>query len=82
MLKRSLQASKVYTLGDFIIPSLDQTRDVIFKMRDISKSILAQILAAMAYILFNQNISKKEDFRRGQLVYIPSNLIHKKPKQP
>ena len=49
-------------------------------MRDISKSILAQIWAGMAYILIKQKNSKKEDFRKGQLVYIPSNLLRKNPK--
>ena len=33
----------------------------------------------MAYILINQKKSKKEDFRKGQLVYIPSNLMCKNP---
>ena len=48
-------------------------------MRDISKSILAQISTGMTYILMNQKAYQKEDFKKGQLVYIPSNLICKNP---
>ena len=33
----------------------------------------------MALILINQKKFKKKDFRKGQLVYIPSNLICKNP---
>ena len=34
-------------------------------------------MAEMAYILINQKASQKEDFKKDQLVYIPSNILHK-----
>ena len=54
MLRRSPQALKVYSLGEFIIPGSKQTRDVIFEMRDIIKSILAHIAAGNAFTHINQ----------------------------
>ena len=64
MLKRSPQAPKIYMLGDFIIPSSKQARDVILEMRDISKSILTQILVGMVYILINKIFLKRKTLER------------------
>ena len=72
MLRRSPQASKVFTLGEYIIHLYKKTFNTIFEMKEISHKVLEKIAARLAITLINQqNLRSKENFVVGQLVHLP-----------